>query len=405
MDKIKLYDDISNCCGCGACLNICPKDAITMEKDEYGSLYPKINKEKCIECGACMKVCAYQSNTALLNTKQTFVAVSKDENLLKKSTSGGIFASFAKEVLNDNGVVFGCSMEYKNNRLSPEHIMVDNINDLQKLQGSKYVQSNIGNTYKQVKENLDKGKVVLFSGTPCQVDGLNGFLKNKTYENLLTMDLICHGVPSSVVFKDYIRLLEKKNAIKITNFNFRDKNNGWDLKGSFEYISKNNIKIKKILPLQLSSYYKLFFDSVIYRENCYSCKYASENRPSDITIGDFWGIQKEHPELLVNNGGKISPEKGVSCILLNSEKGVRFIEKYGHNITLHKSEFEKVQKHNHQLKKPSLKHANRQIVLDIYKNEGYKAVDKCYYKNLGLKKYAYILWNKIPLSIRQKIKN
>ncbi len=404
MENIELVKNKKDCCGCEACMNICPKNAITMEKDEFGFTYPKIDNEKCIKCGLCKRTCAYQNEKESSKTIESYASISKDLELLKKSASGGIFASIAMKILEKDGVVYGCSLEREEDRLTPKHIRVDEAKDLAKLQGSKYVQSKTGFIYQDIKKDLKDNKIVLFSGTPCQVAALNSFLGNIDKTNLFTIDIICHGTPSIKFFQDYISVLEKKLKGKITNFSFRDKTEGWGLKGKAYYIDKKNTKKEKIILSHLSSYYRLFLNSSIYRENCYNCKYAGDNRVGDLTIGDYWGIEKEHPDYLKNNGGVIDEKKGVSCILVNTPQGKKLIEKFGEVLEIKQSTFAKVAKQNGQLNYPSKKNKDRKKILEIYKNEGYEGVEKWFFSKLGSKKYLYFIWEKIPRKIQLLIK-
>lgn len=400
-EEINLYMDNINCCACGACLNACPKNAISMKEDQYGYLYPVINQDKCIQCGKCIRVCNYQSGGGE-RTKITYVGMAKDEFILNKSSSGGIFAAIATEVLNKGGTVFGCSFEVYEDGLHPEHIRIEKLTDLHKLQGSKYVQSSIGNSYRKVKEDLIYGRLVLFSGTPCQVDALRGFLGNKTYSNLLTIDIICHGVPSSKMFNDYIHEFEKRLKGRIVRFSFRDKKEGWGLNGSIEYLDRSGKLRKKNLPIILSSYYKLFLTSEIYRESCYSCKYAGLQRPGDITIGDFWGIESEHPEVLLKNGGPMDIKKGISCILVNTEQGNRMVHELGVSLVTVPSSFEKAARQNGQLNMPSKCSEKRAMILGLYEKSGYSAIDRWYYHSLGWKRYAYEVRHALPQLFERK---
>ena len=400
-ERISLYKEKTKCCGCGACMNICPKKAIRMMEDEYGFLYPKIDTYKCIACGLCKKVCGYQKGNMIQaeTEKEVYAAVSSDDKLLNLSASGGVFSCIATDLLQDGGFVCGCSMEFKNEMLSPEHILIDSTDKLYKLQGSKYVQSNSLQIYGKIKEKLEEERKVLFSGTPCQVAALKEFL-GKEYEKLYTIDIICHGTPSARIFQDYIKNLEKQIKGRIEEFKFRDKSNGWGLKGSVEYIDQKGKKKKKIIPVQLSSYYKLFQDALIYRENCYSCKYAGQNRVGDLTIGDFWGIVDAHPEYIMTNGGNMDERKGVSCVLINNAHGKYLLNKYGNKLQLQPSDFTKVVAQNDQLIRPSNRSILRDKVLEIYKDKGYAAVEKWYFRRMGIKKYVYILWNKLPAKIK-----
>lgn len=384
-------------------MNICLKKAILMKEDECGFLYPQIDEKLCVKCGACKKVCSYQNVAETNNPVDVYAAVSKNTDVLQ-STSGGIFASLATSVIHEGGIVYGASMEYIDGVLTPMHIGVDSLTDLIKLQGSKYVQSYIGNTYQEVKKQLVDGRMVLFSGTPCQVAGLKSYLHND-YDTLLLLDLICHGVPSAKFFQDYIAQLENKLKGNIIRFKFRDKTDGWGLNGRADYISKSgNQKSILVLPGE-SSYYSLFLNSDIYRENCYSCKYANSQRPGDITIGDYWGIEKEHPELLATYfDGRLERKKGVSCLIVNTEKGVRYMELYKSGLVAYPSLFEKVARSNDQLNAPSHTSSMRTYIMDLYKDKGYSAVEKWFIRKQGWKRYAKKLVNMMPAGFKIGLK-
>lgn len=394
-----IYDNKINCCGCGACMNICPKQAISIKPDEYGFIYPEIDEIKCIECGLCKKVCGYQAEIIVPVINHTYVAVAKDENILANSASGGVFASLASEVINHGGVVFGCAMEMVNNKLTPKHIMIDELKDLIKLQGSKYVQSFIGDTYNQVKNALNVKPVVLFCGTPCQIDGLKYFLQMKEYDNLITVDLICHGVPNAQMFQDYISKLEKKLKGKIIDYKFRDKSKSWGSNEKAVYL-KSNTELSKLFSSGESSYYSLFLESSICRENCYSCKYANSNRVGDLTIGDFWGIEKEHPQYLKD----IHTGKGVSCIIANTENGRKTVNTFCGNLKLFPSNIQKAANQNNQLNHPSRKPKERDVIMELYKEKGYFAVDEYWKKAQGIKYYISIIKSKIPQKVKTRIK-
>lgn len=396
MNEIVLFKDKKHCCACGACLNICPKRAIAMQKDEYGFLYPQIDEEKCIKCGLCIKTCAFQNSNLNNEPRKTYAAQSNNTDL-KQSASGGIFASIAKNVLKDGGIVYGAAMELMDNKLVVRHIAVNNEADLIKLQGSKYIQSNTEKVYQEIKEQLNNDKLILFSGTPCQVDGLNSYL-GKKYNKLITIDIICHGVPNNQMFQDYIKILEEKLKDKIIDFKFRDKTKGWGLTAK-GYTAKG---YTAIIPANVSSYYYMFLKSYIYRDSCYSCKYACRNRCSDITIGDYWGIERVHPEVEEDNVYGLDYKNGISCLIVNTEQGKEVIEKYKTDLRLLVSEFDKAAKYNNQLNKPSKcdnKKCNK--ILDVYKEKGYKEVDN----DFKTVKYLNELKNLVPVCIKNKIKN
>ncbi len=393
---IILFNNKKDCCDCSACRSICTKDAIYMYLDEYGFEYPKINREKCISCGLCKKVCAFQNIEETNTPIETYVGIAKDENIILNSASGGAFATIAQAYLENNGVVFGATFDDKFNVV---HIGINKVEDLYKLQGSKYVQSSIGNTYKEVKKYLIEGKKVLFSGTPCQIAGLKGYLM-KYYENLLTIDIICHGVPNSKFFKDYLRVLEDKLNGRILQLKFRDKSISWEKNGSIKYEVNRKVKIKKLYESE-SSYYYYFSRGDCFRESCFICKYASSNRPGDITIGDYWGIESAHPEIL--GKGKVKEEKGVSVIVANTQKGMTELDKLD-KIYKYTSNFSKAKIKNGQLNNPSRKSSKYNEVMNIYKNEGYKAVNDLYNKEIGIKKYKNRVKSIIPNCFKRIIK-
>lgn len=394
-----IYENKINCCGCGACMNICPKQAISMQPDEYGFIYPKIDENICISCGLCKKVCGYQAEITVPKMSDTYVAVAKDSEILRNSASGGVFASLASEVINHGGVVFGCAMEVVNNKLTPKHIMIDNLKDLIKLQGSKYVQSYIGDTYALTKKELEQGRLVLFSGTPCQIDGLKHYLM-KDYDNLVTIDLICYGVPSAQMFQDYISELEKKLKGQVVDFKFRDKSKGWSSYEARLRLRTHDKTIDKPLTLKNNFYNSLFLNSFISRENCYSCKYANPYRVGDLTIGDFWGIENEHPQYLKN----IDISKGVSCVIVNNTHGARILGDLCKDIKLLPSEFDKAARANSQLNHPNNRNERREIVLDIYRNSGYVAVEKWYKKSQGVKYYKNVVKGLLPDKLKSTLK-
>ena len=356
----QVFENKTECCGCGACQAICPKNAIEMVEDEYGFIYPRIDESKCVNCNLCKKTCAYMNPRKMNDEKKVYASVSKNDENLKRSASGGVF--------------------YELDKLTPKHIRVNNQENLKKLQGSKYVQSECGNIYKLVKADLINGKKVLFSGTPCQIEGVKSFLQYKEYENLFLVDIICHGVPSRKMFQDYIENFEIENNCKVKEFYFRDKDKGWGL--FFKVVYEKNEKTEKtVKPSYESSFYQLFLDSSIYRESCYKCPYATENRNSDLTIGDFWGIGQEHPDV------DIDSKRGISCIIANSNKGKKIIEKYSVSLYNINSNFEKVARHNHQLNKPSKLPKERKVLMNMYKEKGYSKVDRLYCKTRLIKNF------------------
>lgn len=254
---VVLFENKSDCCACRACLNVCSKSAISMKPDADGFLYPEIDPNKCVECGVCKRVCKYKTSD-LNAVESTYAVTNRDEKQIMKAASGGLFSAAASAILSDGGCVFGATLTFDSGYPDTHHIMVENKEELWKLQGSKYVQSRIGRTYQLAKECLQNGRTVLFSGTPCQIAGLKSYL-GKVYENLYTMDLICHGVPSAEFFDGYIQELNKKYRGKVTEYKFRDKTKGWGMNTAFEIV-RGDKKTTIFKTAKVQSYLSLFYD-------------------------------------------------------------------------------------------------------------------------------------------------
>jgi coenzyme F420-reducing hydrogenase beta subunit len=357
-----MLKDKSNCCGCGACVSICPKEALSLQKDKYGFLYPFKNNDLCIDCNLCEKVCRFDSGfTSDDISKDAYAVTSKDLEQSANSSSGGFFAKLAEYVIKSGGYVCGAAWNFEDNNVSVKHIIIDRVDDIKLLQGSKYIQSDIGDCYKNIQSLLIDGKYVFFSGTPCQVDGLKGFLR-RDYNNLLLLDIVCHGVPNSDMFNGYLQY--KWPKLLPSEISFRDKRMGWGMNGYM----KGKKKTIYITP-ENSSYFSEFIKGAIYRENCYKCPYAGENRPADITIGDFWGVMQEHKEFAQNQSDAIS------AVILNSEKGISAFKKVKESLNYCQSDFAKISKHNSQLRQPTICPTSRSLLLDKYAEIGYKAIE------------------------------
>lgn len=330
-----------------------------------------------------------------------YAAASNDDNLLRKSASGGAFAVLAENVLKKGGVVYGAALPLENGKLEPKHLRIDTVERLTELQGSKYVQSAIGDTYAQAKKDLLDGKSVLFSGTPCQIAGLKQYLK-KDYENLLTVDIICHGVPSKRFFQSFMEDYGKKLGGTITEFYFRDKSKGQGMITRSVYKNKNGEQQEKIIVGNLLSYFNFFLRSFTYRKNCYSCPFASEKRVGDLTLGDFWGFHEEYPSYDEKQG--LSNGKGVSCILVNTNQGKATLEQCEGQFVLMTSDFEKVARHNDQLHSPSKYSPKREQILELYQKEGYEAVDRYFHKNYKKDILKYTVSGMLPKGLKRNIK-
>ncbi len=325
-NKYIKYNIKSECNGCGICSHACPVNAIKMEEDDEGFFYPRIDENICIKCNKCKKIC---SNYNIIEKEsEVYSGINKNKQDLKISSSGGIYLLFAKEILKENGVVFG--VKYDEN-LNVIHDFATKIDDAIQFCGSKYVRSDLKDSYKKCKEFIEEGKKVLFTGTSCQIQGLNVYL-GKNYKNLITIDIICHANPSPKVFKLYIEELEKNKGKKIKKISFRSKETGW--KNQTPIIEYDDGEKE-----EERTFTKAFSRELINRECCYNCKFASIYRVSDITIGDFWGVEKIEPN--------IDYSMGASIFLINTEKAKRFLDKVKDNVDIKPVKFSDVSKYNH----------------------------------------------------------
>ena len=388
-----LFKTKENCYGCGACENICPANAIIMRPDDDGFLYPHIDSGSCKECGRCEGVCISRKKPDDgQKPLAVYAAVNRKKSMLKTSASGGVFAALAKSVIEKGGVVFGCAY---NENLKAEHICIRAEADISKLQGSKYVQSNMNDCFPKAKKHLEAGRTVLFTGTPCQVAGLKSYL-NREYDKLITVDLVCHGVPSAAFLKGYIHWLELKLQGQVTGINFRDKSKGWGLLQGITYQKKGVVHKKLISPV-LSCYYGYFINGDIYRESCYICQYANENRQGDFSMGDFWGIKEIHPE--------IDAKAGVSVLLVNSRKGMKMMESLSGRLHLTETTFAQAKAGNGQLRKPTSRSPNREAILKTFREEGFRSVADGYHKNMRRKILVFRIKKLIPRKIKKAAKN
>lgn len=337
------FDKQVECTSCGACVNICPKKAIGLERDESGFLYPYIDRNKCVECSLCNSVCQMEKKFEHEDYEQTFYAlVNKNKKHLKVSSSGGAFLAVADYVFSMGGVVAGCAFDENQKAI---HTITYTLNDcIDKLCGSKYVQSETQSTYTDVKKLLNDGITVLYVGTPCQIEGLYLFLKKKP-QNLITMDLICHGVSSPLLWEKHKSYLENKVHAKINKYRFRGKEKaGWALYYYYYYYYGGKNRCKQG-PSLLDRYYTDFLKGVNYRESCYQCRYANIDRVGDITIGDFWGAEKYLDGIDLHDG--------ISLILINSQRGNEIIQHISGKVILKQITKENAIEDNHNLVVPT----------------------------------------------------
>lgn len=323
-----------DCSGCHACMAACPKGAIVMQPDTEGFLYPEIDRDICVECGICDNMCQAKKPIRLAREPHAYACWNKDENVRMNSSSGGMFHLLAKWMIQKGGVVFGAAFD---DDFNIRHIGVRSVEDIRLLQGSKYVQSVIGNTYLEAKEELESGNYVLFTGTPCQIDGLLHYLR-KDYEKLYTQDIICHGVPSSKVWQRYLEYQKEhfKSTLKRDSVpSFRQKRDGWNRYAISLPFEKG---IEYRVFHREDFYMQAFLNNLSLRPSCYECHSKTKHRNSDITLADFWGIENVLPEMFDN--------KGTSLVLTNSEKGQSLFEEIRKELVCQEVDFEEAISHN-----------------------------------------------------------
>lgn len=327
----KEIKDKKDCTGCYACTSICPKNCISMMDDEEGFWYPVVDYNKCIKCNKCVNVCPIINKTKMENEPVAYACINKDESIRIESSSGGVFTLIAEQVIAEGGIVIGAEF---NIDFDVEHNSVERVEDLERLRGSKYVQSRIGSMYVQVGDFLKQGKKVLFTGTPCQIGGLKSYL-GQPYENLYCVDIVCHGVPSPAIWKKYVDFREKIAESPTKRISFRRKNEGWK-RFSVSFLFKNNTKYRKTLNEDL--YMKVFLKDVCLRPSCYDCEFKTLNRQSDITLADFWGIENILPEM--------DDDKGTSLIFVNNKTGQDVFNSISGNMKFKEVDIHEAVKYN-----------------------------------------------------------
>lgn len=306
--------DLNKCTGCMACMNICPNDAIEECCDEKGFYFPKVKTDLCTECSLCQNICPEKNYKNKRMEYQVFACWSSDSDIREKSTSGGVFSTLADEVLKCGGVVFGAVFESSENIIV--HTKAETNDDIAAMRGSKYVESKLGFCYREVKNILQEGRYVLFSGTPCQIKGLRNYL-GKEYKTLILVDLVCHGVPSPLVFASYLDYLKRlKEKTDIDSIHFRNKEPTWEYWSIKSCFSDGTYYVNDMYS---DLFIRCFQENYCLREACYDCTYAGTQRQGDITLGDFWGYISEKRKYRDDN-------KGISLVLINTENGEKWFD-------------------------------------------------------------------------------
>lgn len=358
-----------DCCGCGACVQRCPRKCINLKNDSEGFLYPTVNLDKCIQCGLCIKTCPILNPSNKKKPIETYAAICKNEVIRNESSSGGVFTLLATNIINRGGVVFGATYDKSWNVI---HSYTQSVTELWKFRGSKYVQSDIKDSYIIAENFLKNGYKVLFTGTPCQISGLKHFL-NKDYENLICVDVSCHGVPSPKVWMQYLNHLFIKKKIlpkDIHNIYFREKSNGWvcfnfaikDLKGNFIYKE----------PHSKNLFMKAFLSNLILRPSCYKCPFKQGKSNSDLTIADYWKGWEIFPQIHDN--------KGISLVLVNSNKGVSLYESLKNELISFTTEYKHALKTNHGLQEIEYTNKHRDTFFRLINEKNIEGLIKKYTK-------------------------
>ena len=323
MKMQSVFGNTADCCGCGLCAELCPRGAITMSTDREGFFYPNINQEICVDCGICQKVCPVINSGKCKNSAEGrfFAASHKSENVLMNSTSGGAFTAISDVILDSGGLVCGADFDFN---FRADHRSTGDKKGRDRMRVSKYVQSDITGLYKEIKYSV-KYKTILFSGTPCQCAALRSYFGVEEPENLFLCDVICHSVPSPLVWKSYKKILEKEKGAKLTSVCFRSKKYTWNRENSnrgFLYTVENADEV-----YEDDRYYDLFIHKrVISRPSCEKCRFCDTHRASDMTIADCWGVEKHEP--------KLYNPKGVSLIITNTPKGEKMLEAISHSMNI-----------------------------------------------------------------------
>ena len=360
--------DYEKCTGCGACVQRCPKRCISWTQREFGFRYPQIDKDACVNCGQCEKVCPIDKALEVSAEQKAYAAVHKDDEVLAKSTSGGAFTAIADAVFAQGGIVYGAAML---DGMQVKHIRTSGKDDFEGLRSSKYLQSDTGTTYQMVEQDLKQGKFVLYSGTPCQIDGLKNFL-GKDYETLYTVDIVCHGVGSQAYFDKYMDFARERYG-KIKALRFRSKEYaGWSCGGVVVVVDSSDC-LKKIPYRDFDNYYYSYFLSGdIYRKSCYSCKYANTNRVGDFALGDYWGVEALNLPLQTENG--------CSLLLVNNRHAMQLLDEI-ESLDRVETTVEQAAHCNKQLNAPSKLMDSRQNRIGEYESMSGQQIQKEYLKN------------------------
>lgn len=362
---MQIINDINFCTACTACKHACPVHAIEMKKNQQGFLYPSIDENICIKCGKCSKICPIENKPLLNEYADCYATYNTDDNQRMKSTSGGIFCLLAEQILSEGGFVFGATYNEVNQVI---HRSVETISDISYLQGAKYVQSQLRDTFIEAKKFLKEGRKVLFSGTPCQIAGLKNYL-GREYDNLLTVDLVCHGVPSPLAWDKYLEYRKELDGQdeKAYKINLRSKVSGWsNYAYSVEFQYKNGEVYQK--KNGEDPYMRAFVSNMTLRPSCNECHFKGMERCSDFTLGDFWGIWNIKPEM--------DDDKGTSLVVIHSDKGREYWDKIKEACISQEVTTEESYRENISMMRASSVHPERDEVLERLNEKSFAVVEE-----------------------------
>ena len=376
----------SQCCGCAMCSFACPTKAIQMNCDFEGFAFPEVNTELCVNCNKCKAVCPIDTENKYTQETLAYAAHSYDNSTVQKSSSGGVFTELAKKVILNGGYVCGCTIDSEH---QVKHIIVDCLDDISLLQGSKYVQSDLGNCLEPLSKVLKQENPVLFVGTPCQVSAIKNLFN---CNNLITVDLLCHGVPSQKLFDFYVEYLEHKHHGKLTEIVFRDKEKfGWSITQRYKIKKKKRVKTY-YLERHTSEYFSGFLRNMTQRESCFDCPYTSLDRVGDITLADFWGVDKVRPDLLNLDG--------TSLVLVNSAKGSSLLDEIKDSVFISKVNKADATYQNINLVSPPERNKLRNNIYDLIFSCGFNKAGKKYL--LPKNSYKYKIAQFLNINVTKK---
>lgn len=358
-----MVSDHEACTGCGVCALSCPVGCITMKESSEGFFYPEVDKGQCVGCGLCEEKC-HLNHKERFEEGKAYAVISRNKDELISSSSGGVFSMLARKILDGGGLVVGCELQ---DGTYPRHVIIRKAADLQRLRGSKYVESDLAPILRELAEEAKNGRKILFSGTGCQIGAVKRWLGEN--DNILYAEILCHGVPSRSLFQRHNEFIERKYGDKLTDIRFRCKENAsWNTSYRFAYTFRSGKTV--IAPAYKDAYYMHFIKGSIMRPSCYRCSYAGSKRIGDITLGDYWGVENHHPEL--------DASKGVSAVLVNSPAGERLFNECGEELTVIPTKTQYIQERVHALKAPIPNPPERDGIYARIEEIGYAAWNRQY---------------------------